>query len=242
MLSLLPLGVGRGADGVLYGHCSTSFVLLRDERPALLIDVGFGVAKTFLERYELLGCPIYVSHNHSDHAAELPVIGAVARAGGTRLRLLSEAGVMDRLQQHRLHELHSTGRELTSFFEFDALTAGEVCSVDDQIGIEPVRGRHAERSFGVKVSFSGQAVLSISADSGFDDALYNDLAEAPLLVLDGREKGNAEHASFDEIEEWAKAHPKTAVFVAGYGTTEYVPKHFALCEAGCTIGPAVCRP
>ena len=53
---------------------------------------------------------IYISHNHTDHSAELPVLLAVERQKGRQLKLFAEAEVMVRLQEHRLHELVSTGK------------------------------------------------------------------------------------------------------------------------------------
>ena len=54
---------------------------------------------------------IYISHNHSDHAGELPVLLAVESAcKGRLLRVFAHSKVMPRLLKHRLHELVSTGR------------------------------------------------------------------------------------------------------------------------------------
>jgi glyoxylase-like metal-dependent hydrolase (beta-lactamase superfamily II) len=52
---------------------------------------------------------LWVSHNHSDHAGELPVVLAVEAAAGRRKTVLAEAAVLDTLLAHRLHELASTG-------------------------------------------------------------------------------------------------------------------------------------
>ncbi len=37
------------------------------------------------------------------------------------------------------------------------------------------------------------------ADSGYDEELYVALAEAPLVLVDARAKGSAEHAGFGEL-------------------------------------------
>lgn len=46
------------------------------------------------------------------------------------------------------------------------------------------------------------SVLNIctQADSGYDEELYGQLAAAPLLLLDGRAVGSAEHAGFAELQ------------------------------------------
>lgn len=51
---------------------------------------------------------IYVSHNHSDHAGDLPVMVAV-ESRRSKPRLFAHPRVMQRIREHRLHELLSTG-------------------------------------------------------------------------------------------------------------------------------------
>lgn len=232
-LSVLPLGVGRGADGVFHGHCSTSLLICRAGRPLLLVDAGFGVVRAHQRLAGDLACPLYISHNHSDHAAELPIIGPVMRRRGVRLSLLAERGVMDRLREHRLHELRSAGEPLEHFFDFHALDPLQPHTLaPEHITLRLVRGAHSERSFGFVLAVRGIPRLGVSADSGFDERVYQALAAAPTVVLDGREAGGAEHASFDEIEAWADSRPDVAVWVTGYGETGIAPHAFRLCRPG----------
>ncbi len=69
---------------------------------------GFGAIKAALQACGKLPRHVYISHNHSDHSAELPVMLAVQQAAGQRMVVHAEAGVMQRLLEHRLHELRST--------------------------------------------------------------------------------------------------------------------------------------
>ena len=79
---------------------------------------GFGVVRRCMATFGSIPRTIYISHNHSDHAGELPVLLAVESAasgdgGGDHpgpMHVLSEEGVMQTLIEHRLHELVSTGR------------------------------------------------------------------------------------------------------------------------------------
>ncbi|MEM7782487.1 MAG: MBL fold metallo-hydrolase [Planctomycetota bacterium] len=217
LLEIYPLGVGKGADGVLSGACSSSFVLLADQKPVLLYDLGFGVTRAFQKQFGPISCKIFVSHNHSDHAAELPVVGAVARNQGRRLVLISERRVMRTLKNHRLHELESTGLPLDDFYEFVEVEEGKEHPLTSEISIVPVKGCHSELSFGLIVSYLGQPILGVSGDSAFSDSLYEKLCVARTLIIDGRQTGNAEHAGFEDLESWAAEHPAFKIFVSGYG-------------------------
>lgn len=71
---------------------------------------GFGTVQSCLKLAAgRLPPHLFVSHNHSDHAGELPVLLAVQAAAGARMALHAEAGVLHTLQEHRLNELRSTG-------------------------------------------------------------------------------------------------------------------------------------
>ena len=239
MLSILPLGTGRGADAVLQGTCSSSFVVVRSSKPVLLFDVGFGVMRSFSRFYRESLPAIYVSHNHSDHAAELPVLGALAAAKGRKLRLIAENDVLDTLKQHRLDELRSTGRPLSDYFDFEPVTEAKRHTVTSTLSIEPVRAHHSERAFGFLLYDGERPVLGVSSDSRADDDLYDKLAAAPTLLLDGREQGNAEHASLTDLEEWAARNLASRVYVTGYGETGYEASHFSLARIGelISLGP-----
>jgi hypothetical protein len=232
VLSIIPLGVGRGADGVFRDACSSSLLIMDDARPILLVDVGYGVVRRYSKISSEFTCPIYISHNHSDHTAELPIIGPVLRSRGIRLPLLAEAGVMERIRQHRLHELLATGIPLDDFFEFRPLEVGAVYQLTEDVGLEPIQGLHAERSFGFILCWRGAPILAASGDSGYSEDLYSKLSVADNLLLDGRESGNSEHAAFDRLDLWAAEHPGAKVWVTGYGETTYSPHHFSLCRPG----------
>jgi hypothetical protein len=109
-LQLVVLGVGAGATHVYHGQCSSSFLLMAGDSPLLLIDSGYGAVHAARRHTGgRLPTHVYISHNHSDHAGELPVLLAVQAAAGSRMTVLAERQVMQRLQQHRLAELQSTG-------------------------------------------------------------------------------------------------------------------------------------
>lgn len=239
-LSVVPLGVGRGADAVFLGRCSTSLLVLADGQPLLLVDAGFGVVRAHQALAGDLACALYVSHNHSDHAAELPVIGAVMRQRGQRLPLLAERGVMARLREHRLHELRSTGEALDAFFHFQPLDEGDAHPLGQDFSLRPVRGAHGERSFGFVLSAGAAPCLAVSADSAFDEQVYTQLAAAPVVILDGRAQGTSEHAGFDEIAAWAASRDQRSVWITGYGEADTAPRGCALCRPGQAI--AVPRP
>ena len=116
-VELLVLGTGAGATACYSGECSSSFVLVLDGHPVLLADVGFGVVQRCIAAVGRIPRSIYVSHNHSDHAGELPVLLAVEAAERHGpLHMYSEEGVMCTLREHRLHELKSTGEACNNIY------------------------------------------------------------------------------------------------------------------------------
>lgn len=108
---------------------------------------------------------VYISHNHSDHAGELPIVAAVTRCqqqthGGDTMTLLAQRDVLDRLVQHRLHELQSTGLPLEHFTTPVALECSQQYVLPETgISLQPIRARHAELCFGLIVRRHGRAVL-----------------------------------------------------------------------------------
>ena len=105
-VDIVILGTGAGATAVYTQECSSSFVLRVDGKTLLIADVGFGVVSRCIATVGSIPASVYVSHNHSDHAAELPVL---LKADGRVFDVYCEGGVMARVLEHRLHELRSTG-------------------------------------------------------------------------------------------------------------------------------------
>jgi ribonuclease BN (tRNA processing enzyme) len=138
-LELIVAGCGAGATAVYDGAASSTFLVGARRRdghdgtttPCLIIDLGFGAQRAISALCHgsfPSHAPIYISHNHSDHSGELPVVAAVERAkrmkrssgsgsGGAPLVVLAEAEVAQTLEAHRLHELRSTGLELKEFVD-----------------------------------------------------------------------------------------------------------------------------
>lgn len=79
IIDMICLGVGAGKSMVYEGHCSSSFVLRIDREPVLLLDIGFGVVRQCRALVQSIPKCIYVTHNHGDHAAELPICVAIEK-------------------------------------------------------------------------------------------------------------------------------------------------------------------
>lgn len=220
-LSLLCLGTGRGSTAVYHGEASSSFVLLADARPLLLVDLGVGVTRACRNALGDIPDTVLVTHNHSDHAAELPVVLAVEAQRGRRLRLIAGPAVMPLLEQHRLAELASTGQPLAHFAEF--VSAQDLVAVDDRFAIELLRARHTEPCYGFILHDATGPLFGYGGDSGYDAALYERLFAAPKVLIDARAEGSAEHAGFDEVAAFADTFPDHDLWVTGYGSAGDAP-------------------
>lgn len=117
---------------------------------------------------------VYISHNHTDHAGELPVVAAVAHKQNTpKPTLLAHHDVLSVLLQHRLHELQSTGLPLDAFVTPHALCEGEAFALGvSGLSLQPVRSKHSERCFGLLLRWDGQPVLGWTVGGGNKRTMY----------------------------------------------------------------------
>jgi ribonuclease BN (tRNA processing enzyme) len=217
-ITLIPLGTGKGATSVYEGEPSSSFAIKVGSKCRLLVDAGLGVVRQCLKYCGSIPDTIYVSHNHTDHAGDLPVLLIVEVTGGRKLTVVSAPEVEARLKEHRIHELYSTGKTGDEIASWITAPEGATTRVDDRFSLVTHRGRHAETSFGFVLHDRGRPILGFSADSGHDDAFYDKLAAAPVLVLDARTAPSKEHAGFDEIIALQRRLGDKRVYVTGYGT------------------------
>jgi len=221
---LLPLGTGAGATTVFDGDASTSFAILLGSECRLLVDLGVGVARQALRFLQAIPDNVYISHNHSDHAGELPVVAVRRAKEGRPLTIWSEPEVAWRLREHRLHEFREAGLLPDDLARWGATPENVETAVDSDFSLVTHRGVHSETSFGFVLRFRGQPVLGYSADSAFSPELYAHLLAAPVLVLDGRSTGSSDHASFADIASFARGAPASKkIFVTHYGRPDEAP-------------------
>ncbi|KAG2493274.1 hypothetical protein HYH03_008411 [Edaphochlamys debaryana] len=231
-LEIVILGTGAGTTCVYGGERSSSFVVLLRGEPVLLADVGYGATAACVAAVGRVPPALYVSHNHSDHAGELPVVlsvesTAAAAAGRGPPTVYSHPDVMEELKQHRLRELRSTGKPLESFGAFLVTPGGAKTAVGATgLHVRPHRSKHSETCFGFVLYRGSKAVLGWTADSGYCEELYSALAEAPLVLLDARAQGSAEHAGFDDLARIAAlpAMKDRSIYVTGYGLQNQAPQ------------------
>jgi ribonuclease BN (tRNA processing enzyme) len=221
-ISLTPLGTGKGATAVYEGEPSSSFVVKVNDECRLLVDAGLGVSARAIQNCGSVPRNIFISHNHSDHAGELPVLLIVEQTAGRKLRVISGPEVKDRLVSHRIAELYSTGLKTDEIADWVAAQGGEKVVVDDDLSLVAYKGMHSEVSYGFVLYFRGAPILGFSGDSGFDRALYEKLAAAPTIVLDARTVSTKEHAGFDEVHAF-EGKTKARVYVGHYGKASEAP-------------------
>src|SRR5262245_43157681 len=99
-ITLIPLGTGKGATAVYDGEPSSSFVIKFNGDCRLLVDTGLGVSPHAIKTCGSVPRNIFISHNHSDHAGELPVLLIVEQTAKHKLRVISGPEVNERLISH----------------------------------------------------------------------------------------------------------------------------------------------
>ena len=233
-ISLIPLGTGKGATAVYEGEPSASFVVKVNDECRLLVDAGLGVSPHAIRNCGSIPKNIFISHNHSDHAGELPVLLIVQQTFGRKLRVFSGPEVKDRLVNHRIAELYSTGLKAEEIADWVAAPEGEKVKVDEDLSLVAYRGKHSEVSYGFVLFFRDAPVLGFSGDSGFDRDFYQKLAAAPTIVVDARKGSTKEHAGFDEVHAF-EGTVKSRVYVGHYGKAAEAPTESAALMPGHSI-------
>jgi len=208
-LTLHVLGTGAGATAVYDGECSSSWALAFDRRPFFLADLGLGVCKSALRYLGEIPSTIFISHNHSDHAGELPVVLAVEGLQKQRpMCVIAETEVLARLQVYRMHEMRSTGRDMGDFAAWVPAPEGELVTVQSEAGplrLTSHRAQHSELCFGARLDI-GNNSIGWTSDSGFSPTLLRALRRPKLLLIDARKVGGPEHAGFKEIAEYVASN------------------------------------
>ncbi|MEQ8204891.1 MAG: MBL fold metallo-hydrolase [Woeseia sp.] len=197
-LALHILGAGQGASQVYAGQCSSAAVVTLDGKPACLIDIGFGVTRACLQQFAALPGNIIVTHNHSDHSAELPVVLRVEQAEGRTLSVFAEQEVSRRLQVHRLAE-HAEVLPATRLANWHSPAANERIALTADLDIEFVSGSHSEHACGVLLYHAGKLVMGYTGDSLASEPLYGRIAAAPTRIYDARPAPSRWHATFDDL-------------------------------------------
>ncbi len=176
-IELIVLGSGAGAS-YLYDYLpSSSFMLLANQQPFCLVDLGFGVTHQVLQRFKAFPKQIIVTHNHSDHAGELPVVARVELTRGRKLQVFAEQEIAERLKRHRLAE-HAD--QLSPEEIIDWVTPQIGCRTPLAHGLEIsfYPGNHSEKSCGFILYQANRPIFSYSSDSQLDDAFYTILDQA----------------------------------------------------------------
>ena len=223
-IELVCLGVGGGGSYVLKGIPSTSFVLMINNEPYLLIDCGAGSALSY---QKIIGQDfpkrIFVTHNHMDHTGDLPIVALhIKKTTNQKPYIYGYNKVLDIIKKHRFHELILNSTQPNDLAIWISQNDSNQISIDEHIHLKLYRSIHSYLCYGFVLYYKNDPILAYSADSDFDRELYDYLTEAPIVIVDGRELGNQEHASFEEISSYFGFRAEKKIRVVHYESTEFV--------------------
>lgn len=213
---LVVIGSGAGASYIYDGLSSSSFMLLKESEPFCLIDLGLGVGRQVVERFGQFPRNIVITHNHSDHAGDLPVVLRVELAKENKCKVIAAEEVAERLKQFRIAE-HLEQMHADALADWIGLAQNEKTDIGFGLTIEFYLGVHSELSYGFIIrDENGHACLSYTGDSKFEQALYERLSEAHVFIMDARHKTNPWHANFKEVSDWLTPNR----YILGHGLTK----------------------
>jgi len=213
---LVVVGSGAGASYIYDGLTSSSFMLLCDGEPFCLVDLGLGVGRKVIEFFGQFPKNIVITHNHSDHAGDLPVVLRVELAKQKKSKVFAAEPVVARLKQARVAE-HLEQMSAEALSDWVGLNPTEKAEIGHGLTIEFYQGVHSELSFGFMIrDQDNQARLSYTGDSQFVEDLYQTLSVANVFIMDARPKHNAWHASFDQVQDWLKS----GAYILGHGLSK----------------------
>uniref|UniRef100_T1IJW3 Replication protein A subunit n=1 Tax=Strigamia maritima TaxID=126957 RepID=T1IJW3_STRMM len=233
-LSIMCLGTGKGATALMHGEPSSSFALLKGGELMLLVDLGLGVTVQIRENLtkELNLGNIYITHNHADHAAELPVVLAVLQnckeKDIKKPTVFAAPEVMTRLKTLRMNEVcnNITPEELADWTTCAQYPNRVPLDDEAKFTISCVRSQHSEPCYGFVLYEEDQPLLGFTGDSGFNAELYDLVFTAPNVVIDARTNISWEHAGFEEVQQYIDAYNGTRrVFITGYGIDSEFPNN-----------------
>lgn len=210
---LVVLGTGAGASSVYYGLASSSFMLLHEGKAFCLVDLGLGVGHNVIQQFSEFPQQVIITHNHSDHAGDLPVVLRVEQANGNKVKVLAAKEVSKRLKSYRIaeHLQQLSAEQLADWPEIEPYQPFELAF---GLTVEFYQGVHSELSYGfVLRDANGKARLGYTADSRVDEGLYKFVQQADVCILDARANHNAWHASFSELKSYLR--PNT--YIIGHG-------------------------
>ncbi|MDX2278074.1 MAG: MBL fold metallo-hydrolase [Saprospiraceae bacterium] len=232
LLEILTLGAGSGTTAILSGEPSTAFAVMINNKCPLLIDLGFGVTRSILTFLKEIPEYIYITHNHLDHAGELPVVSQLVYKSGRKLKIWSAAEVTFRLKSFRMAEINTSGLDIEQIIEWKTLNDTIYNDITPDIRIKISKSQHSEPCYGLILEYKHQVVFAYSADSGYNEAYYKWLSEAPVIILDGRLAASSDHAGFNQIEDFMRKHPEKHIYVVHYGQLKDKPYHLNALKSG----------
>ena len=215
--TLVVMGSGAGASHIYNGQVSSSFMLLANNQPFCLVDLGLGVGQKVVETFGGFPTDIVITHNHSDHAGDLAVVLRVEQAKQKACRVFAHTQVSQRLQQHRVAE-HLEQISADNLANWMAPEQGDFIPLAKGLSIAFYPGVHSETSFGFIIKDEHQRLrLSYTGDSQLNTALYQTLSQADVFIMDARPDQNAWHADFKSVEPWLK----TGCYILGHGLSQH---------------------
>jgi ribonuclease BN (tRNA processing enzyme) len=227
-LSLLILGVAGGAGHIYDGSCSSSFLVLKDDQPICLIDLGLGVTRRLKDYGYCLPETLVITHNHTDHAGELPVVLRVESAQQRRLNIVAAAPVAERLKQHRMAE-HAELFQPDELANWIAPAPETTIPLVDDLDITFHAAQHSELCFGFVISRADIPLIGYTADSGCFAPLYETLSHCQVAIYDARPKGSLWHAGLDEVTPFLNDH----AYIIGHDMDEQsIPEGSRLLRPG----------
>jgi ribonuclease BN (tRNA processing enzyme) len=208
-MRLVALGVGNAFSARHYSSC----VAVQAEGAWLLVDCPHPIRKILAESGAAAGVPldvgdltaVVVTHLHADHSSGLEGLGYFSHfVLGRRARLAAHRLVAGEVWEHHLAagmgQLTSPDGRTTTHHRLEDFFEVSLLSEERPVDIGPFRiecrmTRHHIPTTALRIRGGGRT-LGLSADTSFDPALIDWLAQADLVV---HETGPGIHTPYEDL-------------------------------------------
>lgn len=188
-IELLCLGTGDHVSAVYEHVSSSSFVLLADGFPVLLIGCGLGTARACQHYVHMVPECVLLLNGSASQCAELGAMVAVETQKGRHLKIFAEASYCDQVVEQLRGDIRDESCRLvdpTAVAVVRLSVIGDLSPIVGDFAVLLHRNTHRREGLSPAVSavifYREMAAVALAGPAAFDATLIAKLSVAPFVV------------------------------------------------------------